>query len=659
MTMFQRTVALMSLLLVSASQTIMCATPEGVSDRCKRPCGQPNLHYYWGGTLREEMFYGKNISLLNNNNASDKQFYTRHLLDVSMGAVHIDPFLDKVIAELYFATRNKGVWGDPNSIAATTKSPIKNVDAVQSEHNHYIARLIPWIRELWLELDLATILALTFCQDASIKLGGFSFQLGRGIALGDAFAVGPEALGFYSESTVDQYAFGAKVSGSLWADVLSYDLYTALLNSKMTTLGQTAEKIRAQEFGKRFNPARGFGIMNYVVAGRLKWKTFNNVFGSFELEPYWLYNNDPEQKVQFIGDATSKLGTLGVAGEYTGGGFEFGFDTAVNFGQQYVKSYDRNQVVTRNDNGTEVFVNSHVVDQNNHKIPFVAARTPVQVAIYRQFDNEFSEAKNGQTFLTTTDAIGFLPNQMPTQVINTARPPRFRNPYYNHYRGWMIVADAAYWICEKELSVAVTAGAASGDDNPNFDTKDGIYSGFIGLQEIYSGKRVRSAFVLGTAGKAARPLSVPDVEQAPNEFADVVSGFTNLVFVGASSFWKPAGLTRPFNIQANVLGYWQEHPTHKFSAQLRKELNELASTYLGMEANLFANYLPLPELRLYFVGSIFVPGQHYTDIKGLPLTPDQNAALDQLDSSGFKPERVPNVGNNVAYTFNIGAEFKF
>ena len=75
--------------------------------------------------------------------------------------------------------------------------------------------------------------------------------------------------------------------------------------------------------------------------------------------------------------------------------------------------------------------------------------------------------------------------------------------------GWQYLTDL-FGLYKKDLSAGVSAGVASGDDNPNIDTQDRVYSGFIGLQEIYSGgSRVRSAFVLGGAGKLPRPLSEP------------------------------------------------------------------------------------------------------------------------------------------------------
>jgi len=283
--------------------------------------------YKFSGTFRPEMFYGKNISLLNNNNDVDKIWFSRHTLDLKFGVEYGNKTYEDTVVELFFAVRDKAIWGNPESIAATTEAETKLLDAVGRKHRHAIPRHIFWMREAWLWFDLSTILGIDFGNHHSFTLGAFSFELGRGIALGNAFAVGPELLGYYTETAVDQYAFGGKLSGEILRDMLSYDLYAAVLNNKSSTLSETGAKILGQEFGRLATPARGFGKINFVIAGRLIWHVFDSErFGKMIVEPYALFNHDPEQRVEFLGDATSKLGTVGFAGEYYGDKVEFGFD---------------------------------------------------------------------------------------------------------------------------------------------------------------------------------------------------------------------------------------------------------------------------------------------------------------------------------------------
>jgi len=171
---------------------------------------------------------------------------------------------------------------------------------------------------------------------------------------------------------------------------------------------------------------------------------------------------------------------------------------------------------------------------------------------------------------------------------------------------------------------------------------------------------VRSAFVLGGAGKMKRPLAIPLGNQAPRQFAINVSRFTDLVFGGVGLNWKPTDWEKTFAFNPNVLVYWEERPTKCFNLATKKDDPlALANTYLGVEANLFVDYFMLRDLRFYFVTSFFFPGRHFSDIRGKPIDDIQLRRLDRRDRSGFDQSRIPNIGDNIAYTFNVGVEFKF
>jgi hypothetical protein len=226
---------------------------------------------------------------------------------------------------------------------------------------------------------------------------------------------------------------------------------------------------------------------------------------------------------------------------------------------------------------------------------------------------------------------------------------RFRDPYVNIFNGWMAVADAAYWFAEDTVRIAGTAGIASGDDFPNFKPVDGSYSGFVGLQELYSGNRVKSAFFLGGAGKPKRPFSKPTFEEAPDKFQSVVvSGFSNLMMVGSSVLWQPVAVSKKIKLHSNILAFWQETATGN------------ASRYLGVEGNIFFNCMLLTNLEIYSVASFFVPGSFYTDRKDTAfLTPTQLEIADELDVTGYEADPIPGLNDHVAFTFNVGLKFSF
>lgn len=609
---------------------------------------QNDVLFTFGGSFKPEMFSGVNTDLLNKNNIGNMTWYMRHTFDVSLGVSYGQETFDSSIINSKFNIRDKGVWGNPESITRTTESTIKDVDVVEGAHKHAIPRHIFWMREGWLEFDLKHFLGLSFLNQHNFKLGLFPFQLGRGIALGTAYAVGPELLGFYTDSAVDQFAPGGLLHGDILEDQLSYDLYAAILQNKSASFSDTAAAIYGQQYGRRETPQRGSGKINFLIASRLNWDVFkSDKYGRLHVEPYALYNKDSEQKVEFRGDASSQLGTIGLAMEYTQDVFEFGFDYAFNLGQQRVKGWDRNTVAKENRDGRAVFVNSHVVDQDGNKVPFVRGNEAQGLIDCSPQD----ESENGQVIDTVDENVGFVTG--PVTLTNSST--RFRNPYTNKYEGWMFVVDSGIWAYKKDLMLSAAVWVASGDSNPNEETKDRQYSGFIPLQEVYSGTRVETAFF----GNFARPLSQPTTNQAPSRFAQVVDGFTNSISCGFSAKYEPQDVKTPFKIFPNALAYWQEKPTKKFDAKTNKELDVDASTFLGVELNIFTHWMVLKDLKLFFVGAVFFPGMHYRDILGKPLNAAQKAQLDRLDRTGFSADRVPNIGADTAYTFNLGVEYKF
>jgi hypothetical protein len=123
--------------------------------------------------------------------------------------------------------------------------------------------------------------------------------------------------------------------------------------------------------------------------------------------------------------------------------------------------------------------------------------------------------------------------------------------------------------------------------------------------------------------------------------------------------WEPTNWKRKLSVRPNVLMFWEDFKINKFDAISNQELEDKASTYLGTELNLFVDFFLLRDLKTFFVTSLFIPGTHFTDIKGRPLNKDQEAELDNLDRTGSVVDRIPNIGDDIAYTFNLGLEFKF
>ena len=606
-------------------------------------------------------FYGKNVRLLNNKNRTDQLFYIRHTLDMT-GEYRFGQAsrgYDVILAKT--TIRDRGIWGDPESISLTTQAEIKDLSSVYGEHKHAIPRHIFWIRELWVQFCVSDLFCLPLCNFHTLTFGAFPFELGRGIALGSAYATDPSDIGFFSESAIDQYAFGAKLSGDFIKNSLSYDIYAAILNNKADTFDNTNLKIRFQQFGHRNDPTRGFGIINYLVAARLRWFPINQPLGKLRIEPYILYNKNPEQRIEFLGDAESRLATAGLAAEFEMGKFEFGFDTAFNFGHQTVHGWDRNFDTHENRDGYIVEVNKRVRQAPPGEKPD-PAKSPLALTVKA---NEViintaprDPKENGEIIKSAHN-----PNELGT-LINDIH--RFTKAYTNTYRGRMFVFDGSY-RARPDFKISGTVGYASGDANPNRDEDfpgdsedDRVYEGFIGLQETYSGLRVKSAFLLSGSGRIPRPLSFPSLAVF-EPFPTSVGRFTNLYFVGAGFEWKPCWSCQKWELNPNILAYWQDFPLRIFDREKQANKPGFARPYLGLELNLFVEAEILPDLRFFGVSALFLPGTLYKDIKGRPLNKAQQTYLSkaQSDNSEGTVEYVPTLGNDPSYTLNMGFEYRF
>lgn len=599
-----------------------------------------NFDFIFNGMFKPEMVYGNAFSRLNTNDGLDKSLFWRHTIDFSFDVLYGKKLFDHAAAEFYFTLRNRALWGTVDNLLKTTSNPIKILEVIDGNHTHSVPRQLFWLREAWLEFQLADILSLPLSNQHTFKFGAFPYSVGYGIALGDAYAVGPDLLGFFTNDLVDQYAYGALLTNEILHDVLYHDFYVALLQSRCS-LGEVNAKTRGQQYGHLNHPERGFGRINFVATHNFTWYAFKNEVSQLYFSPYFIYNNDPEQEVEFYGDAHAKLGTIGCSGEYIGKQWEFGFDGAMNFGRQWLYGWDRNATAFENREGQMFLVNDHVVVDNpetGSKALYVPGGE-IQTIIDK---SERSAAMNGK-LIGVVDGVS---------IFNA--PDRFRDPSSRKLNGWMFVADASYAVDPalwpflqplRDLQFAATVGVASGVDNPIGCS----YDGFVGLQEQYAGNRVKGAFLLGGSGRVARFLSKPEENTQPDQFIDAaISGFTNLAFGGVGINWNAKNWKKPFKFNPNILAYAQQTRTG------------CARNFLGVESNLFASCALLKDLDLFMVGALFFPGSHYKDRKGtVGLNKTQEDIADQPDVTGYESDPIPKYSDNIALTLNIGLKFSF
>lgn len=588
----------------------------------------------FSGVLQTETGFNKNTTLLNNNVPYDMGFVVKTNFDMSFHV--IDPCVETKVT-----LRNKATWGNNKSFS-TNSIALNDNGFLGSQHSHGIGARAMWIREGWVKINFTDLFAMKLPKQ-EVKLGSFSFALGRGISLGDAYAVSPASLGFFQDFSVNQFAYGALVSGSIVPSLFGYDAYIAILENNSTSLADTCVPTQRAAFGGKNNPTRGFGVINWVLAGRINIDPLKTEYYKLHFEPYALYNSAPEQTLEYLGDSKSNLGTIGMAMEFSAPAVEFGFDFATNRGQQQVKGWDRNKIQKVNRGGIATYVYSDVytvnpattVVTNANKAVCDPSNTAQVIAIS---DVNRSAASNG------TEIEG-------TGLYNSTT--RFRPPYTNKFQGYMLVADGGLWLLPKRLMVSVGGGISSGDVNPNAHLADSVsgcvdsvYEGFVPLQEVYTGDRIRSTYVLGGSGGYLKRL-MPD---SGNGVALVADAFTNLIFVGFSARYLTTAWGKPFVLQPNILTYRADVTCNKFDITTGTLINKPADNHLGIEFNIFNIIDFTDSLKSTFVGIVFVPGQHYKDIKGKPFTPEQKGMIGQCLASGRSiPHNLPVVGSDIVF----------
>jgi len=611
--------------------------------------------FIWAGGLgrleigfknKIEFMEGRSLNLLSRSKF-DQTMWIQNTSDMTFFVKQGDAIRSRMVI------RNKYRAGDVETLGRTSESTVKIGDVVDGAHTHFLGKQIFWIREAWFEMRLNDVMNLKMSTDHFFKIGIFPFELGRGISLGDAFAVQPGILGFYSNNAIDQFAFGGLLHGEITPDNAMYDVYFSISHNRSDTFANVNDKTYINEIGRRDDPRRGFGIINIQFASRFTFLIEKPLCspGNLRLEPYIFIDHEPEQRVEFPADASSKLATPGLSVEYEDGEiFDWGFEMAANFGHQHVRGWDRNQVKFENRDGAQVIVYSKVTDG----VPGApgtkqALVTPANKAVV-------NNSMQGAAFNDEQIDSSGLYND----------PMRFRDAYNNYYKGAMFVADIGMKI-KKNVKLTAMYGVATGDENPNRDLDDpndaevdGNYLGFIPIQSIYSGKRVLSVFFLGS-GKIARPLSVPPARQSRDRFASTDSGFTNLILAGFGADIKPKiNCFPPVRFRPNIIFGWQQFPTRKFDLMTKLSSKEAAEPYLGVEFNIFAEAQLLKQLRGFLVTGFFLPGDHFFDTRGKPLNADQVEALNNPGCDGlFGYNSVPLLDTHTGFLFNIGMEYAF
>jgi len=624
-----------------------------------------------GGRIKIEHFFDRNAYLLNRN-IPDELEYFKHTSDLYFDYTYGKKRFGYVAGQAFIDLRNKGIWGKSNSFANRDSGPggpsgvkfSSSDPAVFGFHSHSSGKNLIWMQEAWIKLSPN---AIANSKDDKhlhyIKIGWQPFDLGRGIALGGFYGVTKQLLGFSSYGE-DKCAPGILLDGTIIKDYLSYDLYFGRFEERSQSFTDTMQIVKRQIVGRAATPWRGIDKDNDVVAARLKWKPLHTDHtGELDLQPFVFYNAASDQAIdqKLAPDSKINWGSYGLNLEYEISDFEFGGEVAFNYGKQYAFNIDRNQaVVVRNAAGA-------IVEQYNKVFTDATLKTPApvtQLAIDAA-QSTFNVNTNGQQILNRVgQATGFYSGK-----------DRYRPAYANAYEGWMGVVDAAYTFEACDLKLAAAYGYASGDADPNQFAKDKKYKGFIGLHELYNGKRVKSIFILDER-LLRRPTTLvyDPANPTATPTAQHDTSFTDLQHVGGGLTWAPENFfIRDLSMNFNVIGFWKAFASNKVvpgpgTPDPLMTGNTIANvvlspdkarTFMGIEYNLLTRASAMTDLSVYANFALFTPGGYFNDIKGTPLDGDIFAAIIDDEGNDLFDPGIFRFGTNTAFHMNIGVEYKF
>jgi hypothetical protein len=561
----------------------------------------------WTSTFyySQPAFYGKECVDIN---------YTQQLFNISLAGQVEDYLLFKTV----FRTRY--IWGSNQESLLMDEASTILVGSVLPSHTHNVDFNFFWLREGWVALDISRFMAI----DKSIvfQAGRIPYEVGRGISFGQAYLLGRGFLGYDSTNIIDEFSTGFLLSTEIYTNQkteIFWEIYSTVLTNRSVYLDEILEPIyknRIFACGDSFDKdARGFGHIGAAVVSRL---LIQHNYDSFIInaEPYIIWDVVPELNLEFPAQGKSSLATLGCMIQGTSSGLNFNLEWAINKGGLNLYGWDRNYLKIKNRDGNLVAVNNYVLENN----------LPALV----NFDNEkiIESSPQGSEF----NGKNISPN-----LQNSKR--RFTDPRYINFEGSMFVCDIAYWLKEQEFLLATTFGFASGGDDPIYDVSDNKYGGFIGIQELYTGLWVLSAFRPG--GPLTRNIAQDfSLEES---YETILSTFTDLKFFGASvrlDLWN-----KKLILINNLISYWTFCQPKAFDKQKMKLVDDEVDDYLGTELVFAAILSPRRYVGFYLVYALFFPGGRYINENLGPINPFEAYYLkNKINLNKFYPVNLIDVG---------------
>jgi hypothetical protein len=562
------------------------------------------------GVSVEEFYNSVNTNLLNSVVENDEISYILATIDYYFNADYGD--IKNPRLSFYTDLRFRYLWGS-SAETALFSNTLNFVDSVQSIRGTKLNRHLLWMREGWVKMRFGSD---AMPQNNFVQIGLIQYQLGRGLSLGAAYDA-PGFLGFNAGFAIDEYAPAVLLSLNP-AGKTTVEVYCALIDNQQTSLSEIYEPIRASEIGAGC-ARRGVSEKFYIIA--LDNKMYfedEKLKKKIIVEPYIMYLYAPDRNLEFAHDITSDLSTVGLTVEAEYGKISWGFECARNFGESYIKPWDRNQVTfVRNADGEIVEQYSKIYDKN--------PLDPTAQLVDATTINAYYVNASPKTSLENGKQIG-------PDLYNGLT--RFRPAEKFELSGYFFVGDVAYEYVPDFLTGAFGVGYFSGYPHERIDLNhanlDGLlhqdYTGFAPVQSQYSGIRIRN-LIMFNQGIArytvAAPVSSNPLENSTQPLVtDTLDSTTNIAFVGTRLGWKVTSWkNHDMLIAPNIIGYWSPEVPKIANTSTEKNAPPFLEigNYLGTEFNVELSMDIIQNLKLSGYAGMLLPGSYYHSLKGTYL----------------------------------------
>lgn len=543
-----------------------------------------DIDLFLDGRVRQEFFYFDRVSSLRDD-FLDTYHFIRNKANLGAYAecgrrTYGQPAAQ---AQLRFCAYN--YWDHPTQYAKISeentilnKGQFRDEIVMGSEHAHFGTIPMIYQDEAWVNIDFDTFLPETQVP-LTFKVGYFPYKVGRGVSLGDYHDGSVSFMGWQDrtcESNATQSPPGVLLIAE-FSPTVQAELYYSKWRSYSTTPTATREATLApllssdplstdpKEVSRGTKADRELFAARLLLDGSLKDMTWH-------LQPYAVYVHAPEQKIEVLDDASTKLGTVGLMAEVGSGPWQINVEAAAQFGHQDMHAIDRmSQEVERNsDTGALTAVYTHLLQEGTFtdKQPVSDA---VAAAVYHPINRNGDVPANHH--LRATD--GTLLEVDGKEVITASYPflgkDRFRKGYRIDYGGFCVMADARYTLPSGKLSVSGAAAWISGDAYPYNTQEDKAYNGFLPLRDQnYNGHFVRSQALLH-ARKFPRPLDMADHKlYAFNHDEDVA----NLAFIGLGAHWRPCADQGKVTVSPSLFAFWVDEAPHKWDKTASRDFGD-------------------------------------------------------------------------------------